>query len=142
MTSWILYWRRGRKVRSGTSSSTSVAADGFDNLFFGFLVLVLVVFVVLAGCFGMRGFRARGGVDGIGRLGDRRHGLRPEAPHALPRRELRGGGLEGLDRLWLGNGFGRRLGADCCDGRSGLVGMIMAVMIALALKTGGVMIVA
>ncbi len=48
LTSWILYWRRGRNARSGTSSSTSSPADGFDDLFLGlFAVVFILVFVVV-----------------------------------------------------------------------------------------------
>ena len=99
-------------------------------LLFGFLAvfIVLVVFVGPGFRVMMRSFGAlTGGVDGIGRLGDGGHGF----GKSLGMR-FEGGGL-----LRLGNG----LGADRCDRRGRLAGMIVVVMIVLVVMAMVVMIV-
>ncbi|WP_275171914.1 hypothetical protein [Bradyrhizobium sp. CSS354] len=103
-----------------------VAADGFNDVLFGFLV-VLVFVVILGRRFGfvMRRLRTLAcGVHGVGRLSSRCHGLG----------EIVGVGVGG-NLLRLGNGLGgnRGLGADCCDGRRCFVGMTMVVMIVFAM---------
>ncbi|WP_354167622.1 MULTISPECIES: hypothetical protein [unclassified Bradyrhizobium] len=103
-----------------------VAADGFNDVLFGFLV-VLVFVVILGRRFGfvMRSLRIlAGGVYGVGRFSSRRHGLGKIV-----------GVWVGGKLLRLGNGFGgdRGLGADRCDRRRCLVGMIMVVMVVLAM---------
>ncbi|MDH2348012.1 hypothetical protein [Bradyrhizobium sp. SSUT77] len=73
-----------------------------------------------------------GGVHGVGRFGRRCHGFGESLGVCF------GGNL-----LRPGNGLGgdRGLGADCCDRRWRLVGMIMVVMIVLAVMTMVVVIV-
>ena len=49
MTSWILYWRRGRNGALRHFLQHVVAADGFDDFFLGvFLVVVFVVVLLVA----------------------------------------------------------------------------------------------
>src|SRR5262249_9212262 len=109
-----------------------VTADGFDDFLFGFFLAVLVL-VVLFACFrsvfGMRRFSSLA-VQGIGRLGGRRHGL----GQSLGVEFSVGLGRSRLVRLGIGGSFGRndRLGADRGDRRGRLIGMIMVVMMVLA----------
>ncbi|WP_311739304.1 hypothetical protein [Bradyrhizobium sp. NC92] len=89
----------------------------------------------------MRRFSAfAGGVNGIGRLGGRRHGFGQRLCLRFGGWSFGSGNVEGWGRLRLGNCLDRGLGADRRDRRGRLAGAIMVMMIALVLMAVGVIV--
>nr|WP_274069616.1 MULTISPECIES: hypothetical protein [Bradyrhizobium] len=89
----------------------------------------------------MRRFSAfAGGVNGIGRLGGRRHGFGQRLCLRFGAMSFGSGNVEGWGRLRLGSGLDRGLGADRRDRRGRLAGAIMVMMIALVLMAVGVIV--
>ncbi|WP_312015322.1 hypothetical protein [Bradyrhizobium liaoningense] len=84
-----------------------------------------------------------GGVNGIGRLVGGGHGLGQGLGVRFRRLSCEGLGSEGLSLLRLSNGLGRDhgFGADGCNRRRRLVGMMMFVMIVLAIMAMVVVVV-
>ena len=112
MTSWILYWRRGRNGALRNFLQHVVAADGFDDFLFGVVAVVLIVVAVVAFGSGGELVRRSSGVAFTGVLDMRR--------------------VVGMGRVFarvfvvmmlimsvFGSACRRRLGGGCLDRRRG-----------------------